>query len=266
MTLLIPSLLGAFCYLIAGGLQAASLSGKRPEKRPLVMGLGAVALLLHTFAVYHVLHTDDGIQLALFPVSSLIAWLVAGLVLASSLRKPLTNLFVAIFPLAAITLLLAMWVPPSAPAHQLEPGIIGHILTSILAYSIFTIAAVQAFLLAAQEHQLKHHHTRGIVKALPPLQLMEQLLFEMVWTGIILLTVSLISGFLFLDDIFAQHLVHKTVLSLVAWLLFACLLWGRHQWGWRGRVAIRWTLGGFLFLMLAYFGSKVVLELLLPLD
>ncbi|HEY5717881.1 MAG TPA: cytochrome c biogenesis protein CcsA [Motiliproteus sp.] len=263
MTLLLPSLLGAFCYLIAGAVQAASLSGKRPEQRSLVMGLGLAALLLHTFAVYRVLHTDSGIQLGLFPVSSLIAWLIAGLVLASSLRKPLTNLFVVIFPLAAVTLVLALLMPPTAQAQKLEPGIIGHILTSILAYSIFTIAAVQAFLLACQDHELKHHHTRGIVRSLPPLQLMEQLLFEMIWTGMLLLTASLLSGFIFLDDIFAQHLVHKTGLSLAAWTIFAYLLWGRHRWGWRGMTAIRWTLGGFLILMLAYFGSKVVLEILL---
>ena len=72
-----------------------------------------------------------------------------------------------------------------------------------------------------------------------------------------------VGGVLFLEDIFAQHLVHKTVLSLTAWLVFAVLLWGRFQFGWRGRTAIRWTLSGFAVLLLAYFGSKFVLELVL---
>ncbi|MCB1717000.1 MAG: cytochrome c biogenesis protein CcsA, partial [Candidatus Competibacteraceae bacterium] len=70
-------------------------------------------------------------------------------------------------------------------------------------------------------------------------------------------------GFLFFVDIFAQHLVHKTILSIIAWLLFGILLWGHRRYGWRGPIAVRWTLGGFIVLMLAYFGSKLVLELIL---
>jgi len=72
-------------------------------------------------------------------------------------------------------------------------------------------------------------------------------------------------GFAFLDDIFAQHLVHKTVLSMLAWVIFAFLLWGRYTYGWRGKKAIKLSLGGFVFLMLSYFGSKFVSELILQL-
>jgi ABC-type uncharacterized transport system permease subunit len=92
---------------------------------------------------------------------------------------------------------------------------------------------------------------------------MEGLMFEMIGIGFALLTLALLTGVLFLEDIFAQHLVHKTVLSICAWGVFAILLWGRWRFGWRGRTAIRWTVGGFVFLMLAYFGSKLVLELIL---
>ena len=77
------------------------------------------------------------------------------------------------------------------------------------------------------------------------------------------LTISLLSGLFYLEDILAQHLVHKTILSFGAWLLFGILLWGRFQFGWRGRTAIRWTISGFVFLMLAYFGSKFVIELVI---
>jgi ABC-type uncharacterized transport system permease subunit len=92
---------------------------------------------------------------------------------------------------------------------------------------------------------------------------MEALLFELLWCGEILLTIAIITGFIFLDDLFAQHLVHKTVFTLLAWCIYAILLWGRHAKGWRGNTALRWTLGGFCLLMLAYFGSKFVLEVLL---
>jgi ABC-type uncharacterized transport system permease subunit len=92
---------------------------------------------------------------------------------------------------------------------------------------------------------------------------METMLFELLWAGVILLTVAIASGFLFLEDIFAQHLVHKTVLTLVAWVIYSTLLWGRYQLGWRSQTAVRFTLGGFALLMLAFFGSKLVLELIL---
>ena len=92
---------------------------------------------------------------------------------------------------------------------------------------------------------------------------MEQLLFQLIGTGFVLLSAGLLTGIVFLEDVFAQHLVHKTVLSIAAWSIFGILLWGRWRFGWRGRKAIRWTLSGFGVLILAYFGSKLVLELIL---
>jgi len=263
MSLIFISFLCALLYLVSGAIQATTLTGGRTDHRRLVMISGSIALVLHTLAVYIVLHPGDGIQLGFFPVSSLIAWLIAGLVLLSSLGKPLKNLFVAVFPLAAITVILAALAPQTANPKPYTIGMVSHILGSILAYSVFTIAAVQAVLITLQDRQLRQHHTRGIVAALPPLMMMEKLLFEMLWTGQVLLTLSLATGILFLDDIFAQHLVHKTLLSFAAWIIYAIMLWGRHKKGWRGIAAIRWTLGGFAALMLAYFGSKFALELML---
>ena len=118
-------------------------------------------------------------------------------------------------------------------------------------------------LLALQDRQLRKKRPIRIMHALPPLETMETLLFQIIGIGFFLLSLSLMSGLMFLEDIFAQHLVHKTVLSIVAWLVFAILLWGRWHFGWRGRKAIAWTLGGFVALMLAYFGTKIVLELIL---
>ena len=92
---------------------------------------------------------------------------------------------------------------------------------------------------------------------------MESLLFEFLWVGELLLTFVIISGFYFHKDLFAQHLVHKTVFTLCAWFIYAILLWGRYQLGWRGTKAIRLALTGFVCLMLAYFGSKLVLEIIL---
>ena len=138
-----------------------------------------------------------------------------------------------------------------------------HILSSIIAFSLLNIAALQAILLAIQDQQLRSHHPKRLMLALPPLQAMETLLFQMIAAGLFFLTVSLCSGFIFIDNLFAQHLVHKTVLSIIAWLIFSGLLLGRLRYGWRGKTAIQWTLIGFVLLLLAYFGSKLVLELIL---
>lgn len=94
----------------------------------------------------------------------------------------------------------------------------------------------------------------------------EQLMFRFIVTGFLLLTLALVTGFLFFENIFAQHLVHKTALSVIAWVVFAVLLVGRHVAGWRGRTAVQWTLAGFILMGLAYFGSKIVLEWILDIS
>ena len=101
------------------------------------------------------------------------------------------------------------------------------------------------------------------MRALPPLAIMERMLFQLIAVGFVLLTLSLLSGFVYLENMFAQHLVHKTILSILAWAVFGVLLLGRRLYGWRGKVAVRWTLSGIALLLLAYFGSKLVLELIL---
>ena len=113
---------------------------------------------------------------------------------------------------------------------------------------------------ALQQHALKKRHTRGIVQVLPALTSMERALFELIWAGMILLSVSILSGMIYLDNLFAQHLAHKTVLSFGAWVIFAVLLFGHHVLGWRGQRAARWTLGGCLVLALAFFGTKFALQ------
>jgi ABC-type uncharacterized transport system permease subunit len=169
-----------------------------------------------------------------------------------------------LFPLSALAVLVATFAPDtSALSSNLSAGMLLHICSSILAYAVLTLAAIQSALLSLQDRQLKQRHTTGIIQILPPLQLMESMLFELLWIGVSLLTIAIVSGFVFIDDIFAQSLVHKTVLTIVAWVLFSTLLWGHYQLGWRSRTAVRLTLSGFLLLMLAFWGSKLVLELVL---
>lgn len=223
-----------------------------------------LALVSHSAFLHVSLFKDQLLHLNFYTVSPLIFFVIGAVLWASLLkRQPIENLLLAFFPLTIVSLAVAAWAPAPSTKIITEPGLITHIVLSIIAYSLITIAALQALMLATQEHALKQHHFRSLVRFFPPLQTMEKLLFQMLLTGFILLTVAIGSGFVFLDDVFAQHLAHKTLLSIVAWLIFATLLYGRFAKGWRGITATHWTIGGFVALMLAYFGSKFVLEIIL---
>lgn len=231
--------------------------------RQTLLLLMSAALLLHGIGICGLAVNYGGIQLGFFSVSSLLFWVINLTVLLSSLKKALHNLFVLLAPLASLAIAASLTGSRFETHMLLDYQLASHIIPSILAYSLLTIATLQALFLAYQNHQLKNKRTTGTIRLLPPLQTMETLLFELLWAGEILLTLSLLSGFWFIDDFFGQHLVHKTAFSLIAWVIYAMLLWGRHQLGWRGYTAIRWTLVGFASLMLSYFGSKLVLEIIL---
>jgi ABC-type uncharacterized transport system permease subunit len=261
------SIVASLAYLAASGVQLRRLLGGIASvglspRPPLVLASGG--LLLHAYLLVETLFAPGGLRLGLFSAGSLVAWCVSLVLVVTALRKPVLNLAIAVFPVTALLLLAGGFRPLAGPVTSAgNPGLDLHILASLVAYSLLTLAAVQALLLALQDRHLRNHHPGGIVRAMPPLQTMEALLFQIIAVGELLLSVALLSGFVYLEDIFAQHLMHKTVLSIFAWLVFAVLLWGRWRLGWRGKLAIRWTLAGFVALMLAYFGSKFVLELVL---
>jgi ABC-type uncharacterized transport system permease subunit len=203
------------------------------------------------------------IDLSFFNVLSLVSWVAVIIVLLFNIKKPALSLGIIIFPFSALAVLLqAIGLDHG---HMMYVGIEvkTHILLSILAFSLLVVASVQAVLFAIQERHLRNHHAGGFVRRLPPMETMESFLFQLIRWGFIALTLAIFNGLLFLEDMFQQHMVHKSILSIVAWFVFAILLWGRRQFGWRGRIAIRWTLAGFITLLLAYFGSKLVLELIL---
>ncbi len=203
-------------------------------------------------------------NLSFFIAFALISWLVSIQIMISSLYRPLQTLGIVMFPVAGIAGLIAVLTPAT---NNMNIGgnqlIQGHIMISIIAYSLIMLSALQALTLAYQEHSIRSHHPGGFIRFLPPLHDMETLLFQMLGFGFIFLSTALVSGFFFVEDLFAQHLVHKTVLSIIGWFILAVLLYGRYRFGWRGKVAIRWTLIAFVFIMLAYFGSKMVLEFFL---
>jgi len=250
-------------YLSCFVLLLTQTKNKTLPAKPLFFGLFFAALLSHIIFLHHTLFANQALHISFFAAGSLISFAIGVITISTLIRKlPVENLMLAYLPLSALSILLDWAIPNQNPVINGQ-GLISHIVLSILSYSFITLAALQACMLAIQEHQLRQHHFTGIFQYLPPMQAMENLLFEMIWLGFISLSVAIGTGFLFLHDMFAQHLAHKTILSMLAWAVFAALLFGRHQWGWRGKTATKWTLAGFSMLMLAYFGSKFVLEFVL---
>ncbi|WP_277962847.1 cytochrome c biogenesis protein CcsA [Pseudomonas sp. RIT-To-2] len=261
---LLPSLAAAFLYAAATVYHGTRVNQRATVDKRLLYLVGTLAVVAQGIALKFQLMTPLGLSLDFFGAASLISAAVIALTLIACTRIPVENLLLLLFPLGALTTLVAQFIPKgTVPLINEEPGMLAHILLSILAYGMFTIAVFQALLLLVQNHQLKHKHPAGLIKNFPPLQTMESLLFGFLWAGWALLSMSLISGWLFVENLFAQHLVHKTLLACLAWIVFSVLLWGRNRLGWRGHKAIRWTLAGFCLLMLAYFGSKLVREYIL---
>ena len=228
-----------------------------------VAGVVILALVLHSAVLYQDIITEQGLDLGFFNAASLTTWIAVLLLLVTTLARPVFTLGVFVWPVAAISVVLTMVFGHQPHAVGTTLGVQTHIVVSIVSYGVLTIAACQAVALAIQDRSLHNRSPHRFVNLLPPLQTQESILFQLLAIGFFLLSLGLVSGVMFVEDMFAQHLVHKTVLAFVAWLVFAVLLWGRWRSGWRGRTAIRWSLSGFGVLLLAYFGAKLVLEVIL---
>lgn len=262
---MVLSLVSFFFYMVSGILLMIQLF----KKNILIYnGLNYIssglALLFHAVILSKILFTTAGLNFSFYNVLSLLAFMMVIIILMISVYKPIESLGVVVFPGVAITVMLCSLFP----GQHILPGSIStpmqvHIFTSILAYSLLAIAAGQSLLLYIQNHYLHNRMPGGFIRKLPSLNTMELILMQMLLVGFLLLTVSLISGFMFLDNMFIQHKVHKTVLSIIAWVVFGILLWGRWRYGWRGKLIVKLTLGGFFSLVLAYLGSKYVIEMIL---
>jgi len=224
------------------------------------------ALALHGVTLAQEIFPDNAMRFGFAVALSLILWLALALYWIESFYARMEGLQMLGLPLAAICVLL----PAALPGQHLlanadSPAFRVHFLMAMLAYSLFTLAALHAVLMAVAEKRLHRGRLTPLFAGLPPLLTMEALLFRLIHVAFVLLTLTLASGILFSETLFGKALPfnHKTVFAILSWLIFAALLAGRHLRGWRGRVALRWTLAGFAALLLAYVGSRFVLEVIL---
>lgn len=261
----LPLTLAAVLYMVSAGLLYHSI-GKRSESlQTTSFWLAVAGGLSHAAAQYSHWFREAQPDVSLAPLLSLCALVIIILLISSTLsEKRFFSAGLVALPLAAVVVVLELFLPHQPfTLSEVSTGIAAHMISSVLAFGLLTIAGVYAFFVFVIDHFLRHHHLNPFVRTLPPLEVLEALLFKLIAAGFLMLTVSLLSGIIFINDIFAQHLVHKTILSLLTWLVFGVLLFGRWRYGWRGSLAVRMTLAGVVLLILSYFGTKLVLEVIL---
>ena len=258
------SLLGVltalFYVLHAGWIFHQLRHGTRLSHRLLLLAL--LPALLQAVLLHLVIDTPTGQNLGFLPISAMVSWLIVVLLMIPG-EQLATPLLLFALPLAA-AFSLALPLMPSDHVRQLSgawPSLL-HIFSALIAYSLLMVAAAQALLLWWLERKLRHAPMQ-ISPLLPPLQLQESFLFRVIGTGFGLLTLSLLVALFGLPELFATQPLHKPVFAMLAWLVFAVLLFGRLQRGWRGRIAVRWTLIGFALLALSYAGTRIMIEFVL---
>ncbi|GAB3727264.1 cytochrome c biogenesis protein CcsA [Luteimonas pelagia] len=255
-------LIAVLAYLAATVLLMRTMAVEASGVGRAWLAVAVTGVVLH--AVHHAREWQaTGVpDLHFFAALSLTGLGMAALTTLFGASGRMAALGVFVFPLAA-TLLVGDASVATAPGAPMPWPIQLHAWCALLAYAVLAIAALLALLSWAQERALRRHERHRWMRALPPLVELESLLFRTIAVGFVLLTATLLTGVLFVEDMFAQHLAHKTVFSVLSWLAFGVLLLGRWRRGWRGRTAVGWTLAAMALLALAFFGSKFVVELVL---
>jgi ABC-type uncharacterized transport system permease subunit len=263
----------AACWLLLSGLawraSRPALAGG-PEVRTDMRVEGfvvPVGLVLHAMLLYQRVLTPLGMDLGVANAISLLVWLTLLIYWVASLAYAgLAGIVGMMAPIALAALLLQAVIPTHHYVDYAgDPLFTLHFAIAMLAYSLFIVATVHALLMLAEEKWLHRGVLPPFLRSLPPLMEMEALLFRILLAAFVLLTLTVVSGLFFSEQLFGKPFTftHKTFFGIVSWVIFGWLLAGHHFRGWRGRTAVRWTLAGFTALLLAYIGSKVVLELIL---
>lgn len=253
------------CYGLTTIYLLWGVSQQKPIHKGVTLGLVAVGLGAHALMLYPKMVTAVGLNFNVFNVLSLTSLFMLGFYWVFCLYRPILPLGILATPLALIGVLLGYaGTAVYQPLNDITPLLHWHIVLSLAAYSVLFMSAVQAVMLRLQIRELKRQTIHRIwVDKLPALQSMESLLFDMIGIGFVLLSVALVFGFLDTTDLFAQHLAHKTVFSVLSWLVFGTLLYGHWRHGWRGIKASNMAIYGVILLAIAFVGTKFVLEIVL---
>jgi ABC-type uncharacterized transport system permease subunit len=264
LPILLQAIIAAL-YAIAGYLCYPRATGSSARDAQWVQWLVPAVVALHAVTTLHAVITPEGLDLSFAHAISLVAGLAALVAWTSGLIRALPTVGAAVLPVTAVAALAPVVIGGSHlfPYHE-APWATAHIAIALTAYAIFIVAAAQALVLTQIERRLHSGLAAASGTMPPPLLTLEVWLFRLISVGYLLLTLTLVSGLFFSEELFGEPLQfnQKNVFSVAAWVVFGILLVGRFRYGWRGRRALKWILGGTVLLLCSYIGSKFVAEIL----
>ena len=254
-------------YLLAAVAFAMSRLPRFASQERLFLALAtafaAIGIAIHGQDLFAQMNQANGLSVSLAGAVSLIGLQLALIGLIGALEPTLRGMTAGLLFLAAVAI-IPMDMQPDVPVTlNLSWQLQAHILIAMFAYGLLTAGAIVAVYALIQDRRLKAGMLSSGNQLFAPLETTEKMLFSVTAAGFSVLLLAVLSGFAFVEDLFAQHLAHKTAFSLLALLLFGILVAGRVFAGWRGKRAVYLYLWGFAFLCIAYFGARYVLEELL---
>ena len=263
--MVVAFLIASLAYILVSIYLGWALATDRPIHKWGTLGMLLTGMVAHAVLLYPYIVTLYGLNFNLFNTLSLISLFFLLFYVLFCLYRPIVSLGILAAPTALVGMITGYLVhAPYQPLTNVSMGLEAHIILSLAAYCVLLMAAVQALFLRLQIRELKQSSIhRFWVNKLPSLQSMEALLYDMIMVGFVLLSIALGLGFVYVQDMMAQHIAHKTVFSVLSWLLFGALLVGNWRAGWRGKQAANITIYAFILLAIGFVGSKFVLELLL---
>ncbi|MBY6188104.1 cytochrome c biogenesis protein CcsA [Marinobacter hydrocarbonoclasticus] len=250
-------------YAIAFYLLASRLLAPEGPNRKLITISAGVAVAAHALILGDAILMKDGQNFSLTNTLSLLVWIIT---LSVTIMTPKMKVLVvspAVY-LCAILAVVGLWLlPPKYITHfEAEPMVLIHVVLALLSYAVLLLAALYALQLAGIDRRLKQRQLM-LNPSLPPLMTVEKQLYHLIWIGFILLTLGLVTGWVFLDNFLGDGKGHKAILSMVGWAVYAIMLVRHHTKGMRIRSAVGFTISGAVLLSIAYFGSRIVRELIL---
>jgi len=261
--LLLP-LIAVACYMFGAlGLGLSAYWGDAHHgrgRRIAAFAIASIGIFVHAAALVQERRLAPDAALSLGDTLALVALVISITAILMALRPRLRGMAAVLLVIAAV--LEAAFSEGARQFSVGRPGweLVFHVAMATTAFAFLTIGAVLAVAQVFVDRRLRSRRPLGWLKILTPVESVESGCFQSIWAGFALLTLALVTGAFFIENLFAQHLVHKVVLAIVAWIVFGILLLGRWRMGWRGRKAMHWTLAGYGLLGLSYFGSKIVLE------
>lgn len=263
--------LAAVLYLAAAFGIYKSFQAETPTNTFWIRPVILAGLMIQAFLIYEALFTHGTPHFGMALALSITLFTCTLLLLIETFFSKISGMLIFVLPLAAVGMLLPLILPGTPLGPETATfSFRMHLLLAILAYSLMTMALVQAILLAAAHntlHQKKlsdepKEGTVSLFERMPSVIEMEKILFRLIWAGFIVLTVAIVFGLVYSQDIFGQafRFDHKTIVTFMSWLIFGILLLGHHFMGWRGKFAARWTVIGFTLLMISYIGVRFVQE------